>query len=146
MRKGVTKPKREYERCERLGGNRPGRNVCVSSRITDDMDDKMDIIAEEKNTTRSKILNDALETYIKKNYHKDTTAIQQRGATTWSPLKSTDETNTDSTLLTIVVEKGADGMYIGIVPSLEGSHASGKTLNELLVNLQKVINGGFSSL
>lgn len=133
MKKGVTKPEREYERYERLGGNRPGRNVCVSGRITDDMDDKMDIIAEKGDTTRSKIVSDALETYIKKNYHRDTTAIPQRGATTWAP-------NTDSTLLTIVIQKDADGTYIGIVPSLEECYSCGKTLNELLVNLQKAIN------
>ena len=133
MRKGVTIPKREYERYERLGGNRPGRNVCVSGRITDDMDDKMDIMAEEGSTTRSKIVNDAIETYIKKNYHKDTTAIPQGGATTWSP-------NTDSTLLTIVVQKDAEGMYVGIVPSIEGCYSCGETLTEVLANLQKVIN------
>ena len=82
MRKGVTKPDREYQRCERLGGNRPGRNVCVSGRITDAMDDKMDAIAEESGTTRSKIVNDAIETYIKRNYHRDTTAFAQKSATT----------------------------------------------------------------
>ena len=133
MRKGVTIPKREYERYERLGGNRPGRNVCVSGRITDDMDDKMDIIAEKGDTTRSKIVSDALETYIRTNYHKDTTAIPQRGATTWSP-------NTDSTLLTIVIQKDAEGMYVGIVPSIEGCYSCGKTLTEVLANLQKDIN------
>ena len=139
MRKGVTIPKREYERYERLGGNRPGRNVCVSGRITDNMDDKMDIMAEEGNTTRSKIVSDAIETYMRNNYHKDTTAIAQGGATTWSP-------NTDSTLLTIVVQKDAEGMYVGIVPSIEGCYSCGETLTEVLANLQKVINADLPSL
>ena len=134
MRKGVTKPEREYSRYERLGGNRPGRNVCVSGRITDDMDDKMDIIAEKGDTTRSKIVSDALETYIRKNYNKDTTAIPQGGATTWTP-------NTDSTLLTILINKDENGMYIGIVPSIEDCYSCGATLSELLANLQKAING-----
>lgn len=134
MRKGVTIPKREYERYERLGGNRPGRNVCVSGRITDNMDDKMDIMAEKGDTTRSKIVSDALETYIRNNYHRDTTGIPQGGATTWSP-------NTDSTLLTIVIQKDAEGMYVGIVPSIEGCYSCGETLKELLANLQKAING-----
>lgn len=139
MRKGVTIPKRDYTRYERLGGNRPGRNVCVSGRITDDMDDKMDIMAEGGGTTRSKIVNDALETYIRSNYHKDTTAIPQGGATTWSP-------NTDSTLLTIVIQKDSHGGYIGIVPSIEGCYSSGDTLTELLANLQKAINADLPSL
>ena len=133
MRKGVTKPDREYQRYERLGGNRPGRNVCVSGRITDAMDDKMDAMAEKGNTTRSKIVNDAIETYVKKNYRRDTTAFAQKSKTTWT-------TNADSTLLTIMVQKDANGMYIGIVPTLEDCYASGNTLKELLVNLQKVIN------
>ncbi|MCK4527655.1 type II toxin-antitoxin system HicB family antitoxin [candidate division WOR-3 bacterium] len=139
MRKGVTIPKREYERYERLGGDRPGRNVCVSGRITDNMDDKMDIMAKKEGTTRSKIVSDALETYIRNNYHKDTTAIPQKGTTTWSP-------NTDSTLLTIVIEKDAEGMYVGIVPSIEGCYSCGETLTEVLANLQKVINTGLPSL
>lgn len=132
MRKGVTIPEREYTRYERLGGNRPGRNVCVSGRITDDMDDKIDIMAEKEDTTRSKIVSDAIETYIGAHYHKNTT--------TWSPLQSANESNTDSTLLTIVIQKDAKGRYIGIVPSLEGCYSCGETLNELLVNLQKAIN------
>ena len=134
MRKGVTKPDREYQRYERLGGNRPGRNVCVSGRITDAMDDKMDAMAERGSTTRSKIVNDAIETYIKKNYHKDTTAFAQEIATT------TESQNADSTLLTIMIQKDADGMYVGIVPTLDECYASGETLNEVLVNLQKLIN------
>ena len=139
MRKGVTIPKREYERYERLGGNRPGRNVCVSGRITDAMDDKMDIMAEKGDTTRSKIVSDAIETYMRNNYHRDTTVIPQRGTTTWSP-------NTDSTLLTIVIQKDVEGRYVGIVPSIEGCHSCGKTLTELLANLQKVINADLPSL
>ena len=139
MRKGVTKPDREYERYERLGGNRPGRNVCISGRITDDMDDKIDIMAEEGDTTRSKIVNDAVETYIRSNYRKDTTAIPPRGATTWSP-------NTDSTLLSIVIQKDAEGMYVGIIPSIEGCYTYGKTLKELLGNLQKAISGDLPPL
>lgn len=134
MRKGVTIPEREYIRYERLGGNRPGRNVCVSGRITDNMDDKLDIIAEGKDTTRSKIVSDALETYIRNNYHNDTTAIAQGSTTPWA-------LNTDSTLLTIVIQKDAEGMYIGIVPSIKGCYSCGKTLKELLANLQKAING-----
>ena len=139
MRKGVTIPKREYERYERLGGNRPGRNVCVSGRITDDMDDKMDIMAEKGDTTRSKIVSDAIKTYIRNNYHKNTTGIVQGSATTQSP-------NTDSTLLTIIIQKDAEGMYIGIVPSIGGCYSCGKTLKELLANLQKAINGDLPSL
>ena len=133
MKKGVTIPKREYIKYERLGGNRPGRNVCISGRITDDMDDKIDIMAEKGNTTRSKIVSDAIKTYIKRNYHKDTTAIARREVTTWTP-------NTDSTLLTILIEKDANGMYIGVVPFLEGCYTCGKTLDEVLENLQEAIN------
>jgi len=134
MRKGVTIPKREYSRYERLGGNRPGRNVCVSGRITDDMDDKMDTMAEKGDTTRSKIVSDALEMYIGNTHHKDITGIAQGSTTTSSP-------NTDSTLLTIVIQKDAKGMYVGIVPSIEGCHSCGETLDEVLVNLRKAING-----
>ena len=139
MRKGVTIPKREYERYERLGGNRPGRNVCVSGRITDDMDDKMDIMAEEGDTTRSKIVSDAVETYMKANHRNDTTAIPQRGTTTWTP-------NTDTTLLTILIERDTDGTYIGIVPLIEGCYAYGKTLDEVLINLREVITSNLIAL
>lgn len=129
----------EYRRYERLGGNRPGRNVCISGRITDNIDDKIDLMAEEGGTTRSKIVSDAIETYIKSNYHKDTTAIPQRGTTTWSP-------NTDSTLLTILIERDTDGTYIGIVPLIEGCYAYGKTLDEVLINLREVITSNLIPL
>jgi len=136
----------EYRRYERLGGNRPGRNVCISGRITDDMDDKVDIIVEKGDTTRSKIVSDAVETYVKKQYHMDTTAIAQKGTTTRTALQSVNKTNTDSTLLTIIIERDTEGMYIGIVPTLEGCYTCGKTLDEVLENLQKAINGNLPSL
>lgn len=64
MRKGVTKPEREYIRYDRLGGNRPGRNICISGRITDAQDERIDDIANEKNITRSKIVFEALTHYL----------------------------------------------------------------------------------
>ena len=124
-----------YRRYERLSGNRPGRNVCVSGRITDAQDDQIDILAEKDKTTRSKILSDALENYLKKHYRKDTTLFPH-----------TQKENWDSTLTTILIEKSKEGGYIGIVPSLEDCYSYGATLKELFVNLREAIETNIHSL
>lgn len=127
--------KKEYRRYERLSGNRPGRNVCVSGRITDDMDDKMDILAEKGGTTRSRILNDALENYLKEHYHKDTTLFP-----------NTKKGNWDSTLMTIVIQKDECGAYIAFIPLLGDCCAYGITLGELFRNLKEAIETNLKSL
>lgn len=68
---------------KRLGGDRPGRNICVSGRITDDMDQKIDTLAEKENTTRSKIVADAVSKYVKERLHKDTTAFSNSKEANW---------------------------------------------------------------
>ena len=45
---------------------REGRNVCISSRITDAEDDLIDKIATEEDTTRSKIVSTAIYEYLEK--------------------------------------------------------------------------------
>ena len=139
MRKGVTVPKRDYERYERLGGNRPGRNICISGRITDSQDERIDDIANEKNITRSKIISNAVTRYLKEAENKNTTSgiFGDHSVVTSS---NTGAGNMNSTQLTIIIERDEDGMYIAIIPSLEGCYSYGKTLDEVLVNLQKAIN------
>lgn len=39
----------------------------------------------------------------------------------------------------VVVERDEDGYYVGEVPQLRGCYAQGKTLDELMKNIQEVI-------
>jgi len=39
----------------------------------------------------------------------------------------------------VIIERGEDGYYIGSVPSLHGCHTQGKTIDELMKNIQEVI-------
>ena len=121
----MSEPRRRYER---LGGNRPGRNTCVSSRITDNQDDQIDILAEENDTTRSKILSDALGNYLKEHYHKDTTSFSK-----------TKKGNWDSTLIPIVIQKDEYGLFMGALPSFGNHHVYGVTLEELFIKLRQAI-------
>lgn len=45
---------------------RPGRNNCISSRITDAEDDFIDTIAEKENKSRSQIVSEAIGDYLEK--------------------------------------------------------------------------------
>ena len=40
---------------------------------------------------------------------------------------------------TIVIEKDADGYYVGSVPGLPGCHTQGKSIDQLLERMQEVI-------
>lgn len=46
--------------------DRPGRNNCISSRITDVEDEFIDKIAEEEDKTRSQIVSTAIYEYLEK--------------------------------------------------------------------------------
>lgn len=39
----------------------------------------------------------------------------------------------------VVIEKDEDGFYVGEVPSLRACYAQGRTLDELMANLNEVI-------
>ena len=39
----------------------------------------------------------------------------------------------------VIVERDEDGYYVGEVPQLRGCYAQGKTLDELMQNIQEVI-------
>ena len=41
---------------------------------------------------------------------------------------------------TIVIEKDADGYYVGSVPSLPGCHTQGKSIDQLLERMQEAIS------
>ena len=138
----MSEPKRRYER---LGGNRPGRNVCVSGRITDVQDDKIDILAEANNTTRSKILSDAVEDYLKKHYHKNTTTGLFDNSTA-QVTTSTNECNTDSTLIPIVIQKNHYGLFMGSLPSFSNQQFQGATLEDLFTKLRGAIETNLKSL
>ena len=131
----MSKPRRRYER---LGGDRPGRNVCVSGRITDAQDDKIDILAEANDTTRSKILSDAVGDYLKKHYHKNTTTGLFDNSTAQAT-SSTNECNTDLTSIPIVIQKDEYGLFMGVLPSFDNRHVYGVTLEELFIKLRRVI-------
>lgn len=134
-----------YRRFERLGGNRPGRNVCVSSRITDSEDDKLDILAEKGQTTRSKILSDALTRYFETIKNTDTTVIGIND-TTNAIHSNTNKGNWDSTLVTVTIKKDEDGLYIGDIPLLRGCYCYGETLDELFRELKKAIKADIKFL
>ena len=40
---------------------------------------------------------------------------------------------------TIIIEQDEDGFFVGTVPSLEGCHSQGKTVDELLSNMKEAI-------
>ena len=44
-----------------------------------------------------------------------------------------------STEYTIVIEKDADGYYVGSVPSLPGCHTQGKSIDQLLERMEEAI-------
>lgn len=46
--------------------DRPGRNNCISSRITDHEDTEIDKIAEEEDKSRSQIVSTAIHEYLEK--------------------------------------------------------------------------------
>jgi predicted RNase H-like HicB family nuclease len=39
----------------------------------------------------------------------------------------------------VVIEKDEDGYFVGEVPQLKGCYTQGKTLDELMANIQEVI-------
>ena len=93
---------------------REGRNVCISSRITDAEDDLIDGIATEEDTTRSKIVSEAIGDYLKKKKIGNNHII-------------------------IEVEKDEDGILVGSVPSIPGCHTQGETIDGLIANLKEAI-------
>lgn len=100
---------------------REGRNVCISSRITDAEDDLIDKIVKEENDstpdsnmTRSKIVSKAIGDYLKKKKIGNNHII-------------------------IEVEKDEDGILVGFVPSIPGCHTQGETIDELIANLKEAI-------
>ena len=40
---------------------------------------------------------------------------------------------------TVIIEKGEDDYYVGYVPSIQGCHTQGKTLDELMNNIKEAI-------
>ena len=40
---------------------------------------------------------------------------------------------------TVIIEKDEDRYYVGSVPSLQGCHTQGKTIDELLTNMKEAI-------
>lgn len=40
---------------------------------------------------------------------------------------------------TVIIEKDEDGYYVGYVPSIQGCHTQGKTLDELISNIKEAI-------
>ena len=40
---------------------------------------------------------------------------------------------------TVVIEKDEDDYYLGYVPSIQGCHTQGKTLDELMKNIKEAI-------
>lgn len=94
--------------------DRPGRNNCISSRITDDEDDLIDKMAEEEDKTRSQIVSTAIKEYLGKKKRVSNHII-------------------------IEVEKDEDGVLIGSVPSIPGCHTQGETIGELIANLKEAI-------
>ncbi|MEW5872751.1 MAG: type II toxin-antitoxin system HicB family antitoxin [Chloroflexota bacterium] len=39
----------------------------------------------------------------------------------------------------VLIERDEDGYYVGEVPQLQGCYSQGKTIDELLANMQEVI-------
>ncbi len=39
----------------------------------------------------------------------------------------------------VIIERDEDGMYIGEVPQLQACYSQGKTIDELMINMQEVI-------
>ena len=94
--------------------DRQGRNNCISSRITDDEDDFVNKIAKKEDTTRSKIVSEAIGDYLMKKKIGDKYIV-------------------------IEVEKDEDGILVGSVPSIPGCYTQGKTVDELIANLKEAI-------
>ena len=46
----------------------------------------------------------------------------------------------------VVIEKDEDGQYIGTVPNIKGCHSYGKTLDELLKNIEETIEANLEAL
>lgn len=40
---------------------------------------------------------------------------------------------------TVVIEKDEDGYYVGWVPTLQGCHSQGKTVDELMINMKEAV-------
>ena len=94
--------------------DRQGRNNCISSRITDDEDDFLNKIAKKEDTTRSKIVSEAIGDYLMKKKIGDKYIV-------------------------IEVEKDEDGILVGSVPSIPGCYTQGETIEELIANLKEAI-------
>ena len=94
--------------------DRQGRNNCISSRITDDEDDFLNKIAKKEDTTRSKIVSEAIGDYLMKKKIGDKYIV-------------------------IEVEKDEDGILVGGVPSIPGCYTQGETIEELIANLKEAI-------
>ena len=127
--------KKENRNFERLLGDRPGCNVCISGRITDKVDKKIDDWVREKRLTRSKVVSEALKKYMEVRTHKDISLFPPAQKEYW-----------DSTLLTILVLRDKEGIYKGTVPSLEGCASQGTTLEELFINLSHAIEAKLNTL
>ena len=127
--------KKENRNFERLLGDRPGRNVCISGRITDKIDKKIDDWVREKDLTRSKVVSEALKKYMEARTHKDISLFPPTQNEYW-----------DSTLLTILVLRDKEGIYKGTVPSLKGCASHGTTLEELFINLSDAIEAALNTL
>ncbi|MEX2598573.1 MAG: type II toxin-antitoxin system HicB family antitoxin [Dehalococcoidia bacterium] len=41
--------------------------------------------------------------------------------------------------LTLVIERDADGFYVGSVPQLKGCHSQGRSLDELMERMKEVV-------
>lgn len=122
----------------KIGGGRPGRNVCISSRITDDHDGLIDEIAENENKTRSEIVSEAIHQYLlKKKTHRRCLY----------PMNcSPSDIPSNHFSLIIEVEKDEDGILIGSVPSIPGCHTYGETIDELIANIKEAIEANFDWL
>ena len=46
----------------------------------------------------------------------------------------------------VVIERDEDGKYIGTVPNIKGCHSYGKTIDELLTNIEEAIEANIEAL
>ena len=45
----------------------------------------------------------------------------------------------------VIIERDEDGQYIGTVPSIEGCHSYGNTLDELMENIEEAIEANLEA-
>ena len=109
---------------------RPGRNNCISSRITDHEDTAIDKIAEDEDKTRSQIVSEAIGYYLTKRMGE---AFYPSNFVFSAVLFACGNH------FSIEVEKDEDGILVGSVPSIPGCHTQGETIDELINNLKEAI-------